>query len=93
MIVRLVFGGAAVARHDEFEVVHVGVLRREEHAEIAGDAGEDQRLRFEVRKQHIERGGVETGVLGLEDELILLVGCEELRNRAAAHLVMEAVLE
>src|SRR5947209_3226031 len=75
------------------EVAHVGVVRGEEHADVAGESGENERLDAEVVEQYVERGGEEAGVLRLEDEVVVLFGAQKLGDRSAGHAVLQAVLQ
>lgn len=75
------------------EVAHVGVVGSEENADVAREAGQNQGLRFEVGEQRTERGGEEAGVLGLEHEIVVVVGPQELGDRPAAHTRFEAMAD
>src|SRR5690606_25122746 len=49
--------GDAVARHEQVEVAHVGVMRGKEDAEVARDAREHETTDAEVREQHLQGRG------------------------------------
>jgi hypothetical protein len=84
VVVEVAFGGTAVGEGDEAELVHMGVVGGEEDAEIGGDAGEDETADAEVVEEGKERGAIEGGVAGLEDEVVFGAGFEALRDRSAA---------
>ena len=92
-VVGLGLRGHAIARHGEMVVAHVGVVGGEEHAEITGHAGQDQRFGAEVGEQHLERRELKARVLGLQHEVIVLLGLQQLGDRLAAHAVAQAVGE
>ena len=57
--------GDAVAGHDQAKVAHVGVVGREQHADVAGDTGDDDAADLQVIEQGLERRVVETECFGL----------------------------
>src|SRR5438105_347907 len=71
-IVRLGLRRHAIARYYESVVAHVGVVRGEEHAEVGGHTGHDDGARAKMLEQNVERSELEPGVLGLEDEVVVL---------------------
>ena len=66
-------GGHAIAWNDEMKVAHVGVVGGEQDADIGGHPGQHHRVRLQVVKQRVERRRKERGVLGLENEVVVLV--------------------
>src|SRR5687768_9649532 len=75
---RLAVSGDAVARHYDFEVSNVGVAGGEQHADVRGNARDDQPPRLQIFQQDVETGGVKARVLRLEDEVVILVGPQQL---------------
>ena len=75
------------------EVAHVCVVRGEEHADVGGQSSEDERLCAEVAEEYVERGGEEAGVLGLQDEVVILFGPEQFGDGFAARALFQAVVE
>jgi cyanate lyase len=92
-VVGFLLRGETIARHDQVEIAHVRILCGEQHAHIAGDTGQDQRVRAQMTEQHIEGRRMKARMLGLEHEIILLIGREQLGDRLAAHVVLQHVLE
>lgn len=70
-------GANAILRNEDFEVAHIGVVGGEEHANVGGDAGDDEALRAEMPEEDIECGGIERGVHGFEHEIIVALRAEQ----------------
>jgi hypothetical protein len=84
----------AVARHDDTEVAHVRVVRREEHAHLGRHARDHDRLGAEVAEQELERRVEEARMLRLHDEIVALGRRrDQLDDRAAARARARAVPE
>jgi len=85
--------GAAVPRHDDLQVTHVGVVRRAENAAVGRQAGKDEGRRAEFPQQEVERRLVEARMHRLEDEIIVVVGLELFDEVKAGRLGPQAVLQ
>ena len=62
---------------------HVGVVGREEDADVRRQP-RDITVHSQIFQQRIQRGGKEAGMFGLQDEVIVLFGPQQLRDRLAA---------
>jgi hypothetical protein len=82
----------AVRRHHQFVFPHVGVIGGEKDANIRREAGDDKLLRAEVRKEDVERGAVESGMLRLEHEKVLLQRNQEPRDRSTQAFATHTML-
>ena len=76
----------AVGRREDAQAAHVGVVGGEQHADVAGDAGDDDAADLQIVEQRLERGVVEAGVLRLEDEVVARVGRIRLDTRRPGEL-------
>ncbi len=83
-------GRDAILGHPELEVAHVSVVGGVEHAEVAGEAGEDDLARAEIVEQEFERGGVEAGVLGLEHEVVVRSGAQKIDDVGTGAVIAQA---
>ena len=85
-------GNDAVAGNEQFEIPHVSVVGGEEDANVAGNAGEDEFFCAEMRKEEIEPGGIKSGMLGFEHEIILLGGAYSADERLGGAARLQAVI-
>ena len=85
--------GAAVGRHDDLEVTHVGVVRGAENAAVGREAGKDDGRRAEFPQQEVERRLIKGRMHRLEDEIIFVVGPELFDEVKARRLGPQAVLQ
>lgn len=77
-------GGNAVGGHPELKSAHVGVIRREENADICGHASKDQSPGAEVAQEQVEGGGMKAGVLGFNYKVIVAVRRQLFHDLATA---------
>jgi hypothetical protein len=66
----------AVGRHEHAISAHVGILGGEEHAHIREKATQDERSCPKMFEEQVEGGRKESGVLGLEHEVVERIGAE-----------------
>src|SRR5690606_30730956 len=60
----------AVGGREQFEAAHVGIVRGEQHADVAGNPRQNQAADAECLEQGVERRAEETGVLRLQYEVV-----------------------
>jgi len=85
--------GAAIARHDDLQVTHVGVMRGAENTAVGRESGKDEGRRAELPQQEVERRLIEGRMHRFEDEIILVGGLELLNEVEARRLGPQAVLQ
>ena len=73
----------AVGRGVDPEAAHVGVVGGEQHADVSGDAGDDDAADAQIFEQRLERRIVEPRVLRLEHEVVAGGRAHPLRDAAA----------
>ncbi len=66
--------GAAIPRHDNLQVTHVGVVRGAKNAAVGRDARKDEGRRTELPQQEVERRLIEGRMHRFENEIIIVVG-------------------
>jgi len=70
----MVVGGCvrhdAIARREQLEVAHVGIVGGEEDADVARDSRQNHTADAERLEQRIERRAEEARVFGLQDEVV-----------------------
>jgi hypothetical protein len=75
----------------ELVLAHVGVVGGEQDAGVGREAGQHETPGAEVGEEEIERRAEEARMLGLEDEVVVLLGREQACHRLAADAVVQAV--
>src|SRR6186997_1359147 len=86
-------GGRTIRRNNDPEIAKEGVGGCEEHAHVGSEAGQNHAASFEIVQEEIELGVVESRVLRLEDEVVVLIGLKQLRDRLAAHAILQRVTQ
>src|SRR5205085_3422449 len=67
-------------------ITHVGVICGKEDAKISSNAGYDQPPDAKISQQRLQRAGKKSGVLRLQDKIIVLLRIELFDERAALSL-------
>src|SRR4029453_16351475 len=65
-------GSDAIRGNRYFEIPHIRIICRIEHADVGGESGENQTLDLESLQEHFKRSGEETRVHRLENKVIIL---------------------
>ncbi len=79
--------------HNQIEVPHIGIVGGVKDADIAREAAQDERARAQVIKKDVQRRRKETGMLWLEDEVIVFLRNEQASNVAAClHPVFQTMM-
>ena len=78
-------------RNHKCEVAHLGIVGTEERAIVAGDTGQNHRPYAQAAQEQIERRPVKSGMLRLEDEVVVARWLQQPRDVAPGHVVLDAV--
>ena len=82
-----------ISRYAQAELAHIGVLRSAEYALVGFQSRDHQAMRAEFTQQELQRRAVERRVARLEHGEIFRLGFEQFDDRAAAALVLAALLD
>src|SRR5205085_6095867 len=75
------------------KITHERVARRKQDADVAGNARDDQRLRFQIIEQRVEGCRKEAGVLRFQNEIIIFIRLQELDDRLATHSIVQTMTD
>src|SRR5207248_10106573 len=76
----------AVGGDRQFVIAHIGVVRGKEDAKISSNTGNDKALHAKVSQQCFQRAGKKSGMLRLQDKIIILPGIKLFDERASLPL-------
>jgi len=78
--------GNAIVRDGQLEIPHIGIVSRAEYAAIGRNSREDQAFRSEMLQQQFQRSLIESRMLRLQDEVVILIGKQQIYKRASARI-------
>ena len=78
--------GNAIVRDGQLEIPHIGIVSRAEYAAIARNSREDQAFRSEMLQQQFQRSLIESRMLRLQDEVVILIGKQQIYKRASSRI-------
>jgi hypothetical protein len=74
-------GGNAIGRDDNLVAAHVGVVGREQHANVRSKPRDNQFLGAKALQENFQRGAEETRVARFQNEVVIFPWPERLRHR------------
>src|SRR5690625_5153462 len=80
-------GGAAIGWHDDLIVPHMGVGCCQLYADVGGQACQDQAFCADEAQQGLQGGSEKTGMLWLENEVILFSRYQQPDDGRAAYAI------
>lgn len=85
--------GGRVARNAEVEIAKIGIIGREQDADIPGNPGEDEGPGAQVFEQEIQSRREKSRMFRLQDEIIVGARGQLLDQGAAEAAVLQAMID